>query len=748
MTTNTIVQLARFNSTNKPLNAEWTNAIREPIILNQGDTVSVRQAFVDSRLNSSTNIVIDIDTEISLVYYFYVMYPCDVNSWQDTEIIENLSQTNFDESPGCFASAKTSATDYVAFATFNGWSDSGEGTPVPIGTPNAIPPTFQRLQRPLNTFETARGLPLSPNSYKTNFAPINQCQANEIPMLLITFDPSKNPVDQVPITKTWRYTLKAGSYSPAEIAEIFTKSMAEIQSNKTTPSVNPTQLFGGTIPTDLNNFLIKGTSIVTQLNAPCNNPDNRVFPYVFTDTNRYYANLVQTQGMRFSSNSDAFAGNPNQNGLFTNFLVDTPFNTDYYDETYTNYYGYQYYDPSANLARQFTNPIAFMPCHFGGGIGMYSSDTNQNLYSGVANWTKEYSTPVVGASQISLEYNTETGLFQFTYLHTPIMEQPLTAGTASQDASEPIEVVKIIKTVNINIQETSDKGDRAYGEVKICEQTRHSGILFQSMNPPDFWQNVMGFDVPNIVIPQETIWGPNRTLTFQEFNKRTTSSYVGIENNFNTTMTSTAGSVSNLVVQNKNAPAYLSPFPTQPLPNYQGKAPTSFISTYTQLMNSDEWILDHYELNHGIPPGNEDYDYDAVAGPNSAFYEEFSSASTSTNPLLGIQNPLSQTNGSGHYFVEVVGYNNNVNDFVNDNSIYAIKSIVASYYVSPNSFITLPFQDTAVYEHIGDTQYINKFRVRLLDPLTMKPASPLGPNSSVYLQIGKQMTKIALEQPM
>ena len=43
MTTNTIVQLARFNSTDKASNAEWTTKIREPIILNEGDTLSVRR---------------------------------------------------------------------------------------------------------------------------------------------------------------------------------------------------------------------------------------------------------------------------------------------------------------------------------------------------------------------------------------------------------------------------------------------------------------------------------------------------------------------------------------------------------------------------------------------------------------------------------------------------------------------------------------------------------------------------------
>jgi hypothetical protein len=252
----------------------------------------------------------------------------------------------------------------------------------------------------------------------------------------------------------------------------------------------------------------------------------------------------------------------------------------------------------------------------------------------------------------------------------------------------------------------------------------------------------MGFDVENIAIPVEKVWGLNRNMTFQKFNSVTTSGYVGIENNFNTTPTTQGTGTSVPVVPNINAPAYLSPFPT---------TGANGINTYTQLLNSDQWILENYILHNSVLPRYSGqrpyYDYNNIAGPTSDFYAEYSSALNTTNPLQAIQIPLSQTNGSGHYFVEIVAYGNNLNDFVNDVSIYAVKAIVSAYYVSPNSFITMPFSDVALYEHIGDTLYLNKFRVRLLDPITMKQAAPLGPNSSVYLQLGRQLSKLALTQP-
>ena len=573
---------------------------------------------------------------------------------------------------------------------------------------------------------------------------------------------------QTPITKTWKYTLKAGSYSPSDLADIMTKNMAEIQTNKTTTSINPPQLFGGSKATNLNNFLIKGTAISVDLNvnttpdAPITMPDD------FINANRYDDGLVQSGRMLFSSNSAEFASQPQHAGVFSNFLIDTPFNTDYFDPSYQLFYGFYnllnspFKNPlpvnPTNLTTQFTNPIMFMPSHYSMGYGNAWSAVNSGSFDvGVGNWYREYASSIVGASEISLEYNPDSEVFQFTYMHTPLMEQPLTAGASSTDASEPVEVVKIIKTNNVNIN-AGYQGDRNYavGEVKVCEQTRHSGIIFQSMEPQSFWQNIMGFDVPNITVSAEEIWGVNRTLTFEKFTKITTSGYVGIENNFNTTMTAkgTATTGNTVpVVPNKNAPAYLAPFPTPTLAN---KTPTSFVYTYTQLMNSDEWILENYILQNDVmqplntPEGDfvPCYDYGALAGEYGDYYEEYSSALNTTNPLQAIQIPLSQANGSGHYLVEIVGYNNNVNDFINDNSIYAIKSIVASYYVSPNSFVTQPFADPATYEHIGDSVYINKFRIRLLDPITMKVATPLGPNSSVYLQLGKQLSKLALTQPM
>jgi len=66
-----LVGLAAYNSSEKINSANWTNKLAEPVSLNQGDTITVKASFIDTRNSISGNIVIDEDTTISLDYMFY-----------------------------------------------------------------------------------------------------------------------------------------------------------------------------------------------------------------------------------------------------------------------------------------------------------------------------------------------------------------------------------------------------------------------------------------------------------------------------------------------------------------------------------------------------------------------------------------------------------------------------------------------------------------------------------------------------
>ena len=709
MTTNTIIQSARFNSTDTPSNSEWVTNLKVPAILNQGDSISVRQAYVDSRLNSSGNIVIETDTELSLTYYFYYMLPCDGASTQrDPNEVRRQNPRTFEDF-GAFDAAYESPTDFVL------WT----GTYDPVAN---LP--LQIYQGAINNYDTNTGRPENPMypSYLTP-ARINQSIAQEVPMLLVV---SENRPGQVgkPITKTWKYTLPAGSYNPNELADLLTKKMAEIQINKTSSSFSPYQQVGTTTPSNLNSFLIQGTQVATvETQVMRNSGDDPILvpPYV-------YDRLVPDRQLNFSSNSDEFASNPLVAGYFANFCTDISFNPNYFSSSMKTLLEVdQNEKPLVILSSHFTGEYVLTQEQSGGG------DTQSIRAIAALN----YASPLVGASEISIEFNQTLGIFQFTYMHTPLLQLPISSNADS--GTEPVEVVKIIKTDNVDMYNPNFV-KQPTGEVKICEQTRHSGIFFQSMEPASFWKDTMGFDVNNITFPDEYVWGNDRKMTFNQFNKITTSGYVGIENNFNFTGTSDTKAV----IPNLNIPAYLTPMPAATQDN---NTPSASEETYSNLLNSARWFLEHFILiNGGIfsTDGNP-FDYYTLIGPN--FYEEYSSALIATNPLYAIQAPLSQISGTGHFLINIDGYKNTKNDFINDDDIYNIKSIVSTYYLSQGAFATQPFSDTAIYVHNSPVpKVIDSFRIRLLDPINMKNATNIGPNSSVYLQINKIISETAIMQ--
>ena len=85
-------------------------------------------------------------------------------------------------------------------------------------------------------------------------------------------------------------------------------------------------------------------------------------------------------------------------------------------------------------------------------------------------------------------------------------------------------------------------------------------------------------------------------------------------------------------------------------------------------------------------------------------------------------------------------------NYFDETDAYQIKSIISSYYITANSFATAPFPDSFIYEHHGEPLIIGSLKVRILNPKT-KRVLPVGPNSTVYLQITQQMTKESVQQP-
>ena len=67
----TIIEASRQNGEGS--NSSWVNTYQQPVLINTGDVIQMKQCFVDSSNNNSSNITIDNDTEIALTIGYYLV---------------------------------------------------------------------------------------------------------------------------------------------------------------------------------------------------------------------------------------------------------------------------------------------------------------------------------------------------------------------------------------------------------------------------------------------------------------------------------------------------------------------------------------------------------------------------------------------------------------------------------------------------------------------------------------------------
>jgi len=739
MTEVNVVQLARFNTPNYASNAEWTTTLKSPVIMNQGDSAVVSKSYLDTRLNTGGNIVIPNDVPLSITMYYYMMFPPDgtsLNTVDGTPPIDppGTSLGNgmpLNTPPALLATSVLNPNDlslWVSpFYDTNagiGWQPYQQGTVLPAGGPTnngvPVPPYVSFNSPPLYGYPQNT----TPADYLDNM--INQSWAGQMPLLLVTVPTKVGDVtSSIPYTKVWNYTLKAGSYSPDQLAEIITRAMASIQKRDIGAGSYTAYSQFGTAQNEanLNSFLTKGQQIVYGNNGTTSFP-----PVAYEDT-------VWSEGLIYSSNDPDFkdfVGSPQTNCMLASFVQGNTIPPEYLNYTQSNY------TPN-------TNPLCFQQTKYQSG---YSAVAPAGNNPAVAVTMIDYTSPVIGCTSPELVFNDQAGIFQFNYTHTPLQELPTGGGVPGQNTgTNPIEVVKIIKTINIDF--ATPKGVENYfypdnSVVNITEHTKHSGVIFKKMEPVEFWNGILGFDLEKICVKQEDIWGATANVDFPRFNAITTSGFVGLNNNFN--FNNIGASTDNL-----NQPPYLGVVPLFPAKTGGGSPEGTGELTYTNLLNSARWFGEQYILqNNKIWGTDNGTNVPTINFPYSIFlpyfYEEYASALTATNPISALRAPLSNVENVGHFLIEIVAYGGD-KEFVSNQTVYQVKNIVSSYYNSNGSFQTSPFNDSYVYTHTGETQIIHSFKVRIIDPYTMDTATALGPSSSVYIQFNKALSQIATQQP-
>jgi len=642
-TNDVVIQLASYNSTNKVDNAEWTNNINEQITINQGDQIVVSKAYLDTRLNSSGNIIIPVDIPLSLEMYYYWIN--DGNSGNSKEFF-NQVDGNVD---------------------LNWWQESG------------IAPEYTVIYKPnddpIIKFADWHQPQITPD-------PTGRLYADGRPYILTWTD------NQTPYTQTWRYTLPAGSYTPDELANILTREMAVVKKDSvlSLKQGKPSQWLQETFIPETGTtsnigfwdepFIVNTRNDHLQHVEGLKNPQSGIY-----DFTSYYNKMIIVPND--TVNYPFVAGNtitPNLKSLaFKSLISDYPIP-----------------DANQNLPANINDPNNFyiypLKKLFNIILNKPAGGSSQIFRS-----YQSYNFPTVGSTEISLTYDDQASLFKWQYTHTPILQATTSAKTAFNE---------VVGLVNTN--STLPTSNTSSNVNVMCKVQCQSGVMFRDMQPRSFWMDILGFD-PSIMVKDEEVLGPITStdkFPYSRFNAITTRGFLGCAQNFDETSSAI----------------------TQPFPDGVQNAPLNLL--YNPKV--DDWST--YELylqipdNGFIPPKY-----------NSIWFQ-----SESTITIDAVRAPLNNiVDSSGHQLVEIVGYQN---DWLNEIDKYQIKCIVSSYYVSENSFTTNPFPDTYVYTHIGAPMSINNYKVRILDPLTLDKLSTLGPNSTIYLQIVKQLTLPEQEQ--
>jgi hypothetical protein len=316
---------------------------------------------------------------------------------------------------------------------------------------------------------------------------------------------------------------------------------------------------------------------------------------------------------------------------------------------------------------------------------------------------------------------------------------------------------------------------------------KKSGILLNKMEPASFWEQ-LGFNIDALTVDfdQEPTQGYEQgfKMSFNEFQAKTTGGFCGSSNIYNPIF-KTANSADQPCCPDTEL-IYLTATP----PAQSNSYPVVDAYSTTPLVVGTEYII----INHGDVYLNEqgqlgkNYDWSSIGGPNTGNNPNgtiFTATSTGfdknspPNGAYGWQDPpnppqvkqqatvlitttqmqntyfqVENTNtlnaqtiptvrdGTGHYLLELTAYNSN---YIDGDSKYEIKAIISAYWVTPGSFVSVPFADTYNFFGTGSPITLSALKVRILDPFTMQDAV-IGPNSSIYLQVNKMLTEQAVAQ--
>ena len=589
--------------------------------------------------------------------------------------------------------------------------------------------------------------------------------------------PAFNKIESRPVKKKWSMVLKAGSYNPNYLAELISRNMSR-QKQKRVNNIQNSN-FGTqsslTVPTDSVYNNQSATPIWTQpISGGANvfydskNPaayDNIPDPnYNLPPDNEDDMPFLFTPAMNSSVLTVNDAANPN--GAQNNFI--------YAEIPHPNANGLNNLPPPTwyvNLVPLISDVRSISPTIQGSGTPYYTIlpfyTQNAVVQSGDTVEGNSGVFPIVfGANQTSLLYNNENnGLFSFNYLHSP-MYAFLSTGTS--DLTEVTAHMYTTAKTGSNVRATN---------FFTTLVDKNSGILLNQMNPPGFWQQ-LGFRIEDLTVDLD---GPQigYQMKLADFQRKTTGGFCGSSNIFNPVFHTNNSAIQPSCPDTELVFATATPAAVPPSAIITAYRPNLTIGTVYRIIAPGAFEV-------ARPPAQLENDWSSVGGPVVASGQDvtgsiFTATSSGFDPdnppqfgkwtsdplvvpanfpestttilqstyfqventnTLDARNIPTVRDATGHYLVELTGYNSN---YIDDSSKREIKAIVSSYWVSPGAFVSVPFPDSYNFYGTGAPQTLSTIKTRILDPFTDQEAI-LGPNSSIYLQVNRMLSQAAEEQ--